>query len=1076
MNKRISVYNALSFFALLCLSLVLIIPAAAYADDPDCPDLPDPYAYFYRINISVEGDYAETYSANDYAVYASQDNGPLEPLYLIYKDAPWLNYEWYTDASLQTRIDPYEEMVDVTTVTEMHFYTVKSQHYELRGEDDSGIKWLLSDGMLTILPSDSGYGIVENRPWYQYRASINELVVQNGITEIGYNIFSMHPFLSSVSLPETLTKIGTYSFFGCKALRTIELPESLEELGDAVFCKSGLVSIRIPQLMTEIPLRNFEYTQLRRVDLPANLESVGYAAFNGCNELTDVYYSNTQTHWNAINFESLNEPLTSAEIHFDYGEYTVVYKANGGTGAPADQTKTYGETLTLSSVIPTRDNSSADNYIITLNANGGNVAQSSLSAARTESYTFKNWNTAANGSGTSYSAGANYTADEDLTLYAQWNSSTSTTSVTLPIPSRTGYIFQGWATSSSASSGVKGDYTPTGNVTLYAVWTADTYTVTFDANGGSVSTSSKTVSNGSTYGDLPTPTRSEYGFDGWFTSSIGGTHVTGSTTVNLTANQTLYAHWIKTYTVTYSANGGTGTPSQQIKEENVPLTLSSIIPSKKYIIQFNSNGGSVSPASKNVSCTFNNWNTSITGSGTSYAPGSSYTTNESATLHAQWANPKAGTLATPTRSSYEFVGWFTSASGGTQVTESTIVTGNLTLYARWMDPYNMGDETYSFENYSDSDSPGGHCFGMSMTSAGYHLGLLDIARIGGNANKSLYSFSFTQIVKQPICYYAGIQGKYRDNATVAGGSSYLYGYSLINSDWQEVVNYVSNHEYDNTGRLQIGFRKNGEGGHAINFLRYEKVNGQDRLYAYDNNFPTRETYFYQDSSGYVRQAPVQTFSGPIDCIALRDCIRYFNNVGNFDNTHVLYMPKDAAIVQGYNYSYMEGGLGNEEYVMYEIPTSQDRVTIIPNRDHADFIYMDTEYSFGEITYETRGELKFATMDEHGASTGADFKIYEVDPMFGEPNFTLPGALTEIGESAFEGIAAKCIYVPDTCTSIGAYAFRNASVQQIRIPAKCSIADSAFDGCAEVEIFGTPDSPAESFCNRHDNCRFITETK
>ena len=86
------------------------------------------------------------------------------------------------------------------------------------------------------------------------------------------------------------------------------------------------------------------------------------------------------------------------------------------------------------------------------------------------------------------------------------------------------------------------------------------YTVTFNANGGSVTTTSKTVTSGSTYGTLPTPTRSGYTFDGWYTAASGGTKITSSTTVNLTGNQTLYAHWTKIpemCTVTFDANGGT---------------------------------------------------------------------------------------------------------------------------------------------------------------------------------------------------------------------------------------------------------------------------------------------------------------------------------------------------------------------------------------------------------------------------------------------------------------------------------------------------------------------------------------
>ena len=687
--------------------------------------------------------------------------------------------------------------------------------------------------------------------------------------------------------------------------------------------------------------------------------------------------------------------------------YTISYDANGGVGAPANQTKTQDIALTLSAAVPTRDNSSAGSYTVTLDANGGSVNPTSLTAKRTTGYTFRNWNTAINGSGTSYAPGARYTANASAVLYAQWNSSTTASPVTLPTPTRSGYSFMGWSSNSSASSGSVGSYTPGANVTLYAIWKPDTYIIS------------------------------------------------------------------------YNANGGTGTPSSQIKEQDVPLTLSSVQPKKYYIIQYNAAGGTVSPASKNVNCTFDNWNSAVNGSGTSYASGGTYTINADATLYAQWTNPTAGTLAAPKRSGYVFDGWFTSATSGVRVTDSSTITGNMTVYAHWTEsaanPYNLGEETYSFENYGDSDSAGGHCFGMSMTSAGYYNGLLDISRIGGNAGTPLYSFSPTSTVKKPICYYQSVQGSYSRDAIVAGGSFYLYRYNNIASDWREVVNYVSNHEYDGTGLLQIGFRK-GLGGHAINFLRYENVNGQDRIYAYDNNFPTRETYFYQDSGGNVRQAPVQTFSGSIDCIALRDCRKYFNSTGDFDSTHALYMAKNAATVEGYSYTYMEGEFSEEEYVMYEIPADQDRVIIVPNRDYADFIYMDTEYSFGVITDETYGELKFASINEHGGTSDAVFRVFESDSGFAEPDFVLPSALTEIEESAFEGISAATVYIPDLCTSIGSYAFRNASVKQIRIPEACSIAENAFDGCARVKIFGTPGSPAEVYCDSHENCTFIPENR
>lgn len=162
-------------------------------------------------------------------------------------------------------------------------------------------------------------------------------------------------------------------------------------------------------------------------------------------------------------------------IRFNYFKqsvdtYTISYDANGGTGAPGNQTKTAGKALTLSGTKPTRSSASAGSYKVTLNANGGNVSTASLTAARTTKYTFKNWNTKKDGTGTAYAAGASYAADANVTLFAQWNSSTSTASVTLPTPTRYGYTFKGWGTSSTASSGKTGSYTPGGNVTLYALW------------------------------------------------------------------------------------------------------------------------------------------------------------------------------------------------------------------------------------------------------------------------------------------------------------------------------------------------------------------------------------------------------------------------------------------------------------------------------------------------------------------------------------------------------------------------------------------------------------------------------
>lgn len=79
-------------------------------------------------------------------------------------------------------------------------------------------------------------------------------------------------------------------------------------------------------------------------------------------------------------------------------------------------------------------------------------------------------------------------------------------------------------------------------------------TITFNANGGSCSTSTKSISKGGSLGSLPTPTRTNYTFDGWYTAASGGTKISASTTFS--SNTTVYAHWtINTAKVTlYNAD------------------------------------------------------------------------------------------------------------------------------------------------------------------------------------------------------------------------------------------------------------------------------------------------------------------------------------------------------------------------------------------------------------------------------------------------------------------------------------------------------------------------------------------
>jgi uncharacterized repeat protein (TIGR02543 family) len=233
--------------------------------------------------------------------------------------------------------------------------------------------------------------------------------------------------------------------------------------------------------------------------------------------------------------------------------YTVTYNANGATSgtAPATQTKTHDVALTLAT-------------------NSGNLARTG--------FTFAGWNTAADGTGTNYAAGASYTGNANLALFARW--------------------------------------------------TANTYTVTYNANGATSGTAPATQTK--THDVALTLTTNSgnlvltgYTFAGWNTAADGsGTSYAEGATYTGNANLALFARWTAdTYTVTYNANGATsGTaPENQIKTHDLALTLAA-------------NSGNLT----RTGFTFAGWNTAADGTGTNYAEGASYTGNAGLGLFAKW--------------------------------------------------------------------------------------------------------------------------------------------------------------------------------------------------------------------------------------------------------------------------------------------------------------------------------------------------------------------------------------------------------------------------------------------------------
>ena len=396
-------------------------------------------------------------------------------------------------------------------------------------------------------------------------------------------------------------------------------------------------------------------------------------------------------------------------------------------------------------------------------------------------YTFDGWYTSSSG-GTKVTSSTLMTKKYSHTLYAHWTAhsykisynldggskngsywpttATYGTAFNVSNPTRTGYSFRGWTAtgintstakygstkSSATNSWTSGttlvyyssymgfnNLTPTNNgtVTLKANWEANGYTLTANANGGSIpstsgwtgtgTTSTKTVKYDSTYGTLPTPTRTGYTFNNWWTSPSGGSRVYTTTKMNSTSGATIYAHWTPNiYKITLDKQSGSGGTNEIYLKYNTAwcsnssgtATITSITKPTRtgytfggYYTDKNGTGTQIINASGSITGS----KTYIASADTLYAKwtantysivfdkngGSGSMSNQSMTYD------KASNLTTNTytRQGYYFVGWSKTKLG----VQSTIPTsniykdeasvnnlatsGSITLYAVWLDTW-----------------------------------------------------------------------------------------------------------------------------------------------------------------------------------------------------------------------------------------------------------------------------------------------------------------------------------------------------------------------------------------------------
>ena len=403
-------------------------------------------------------------------------------------------------------------------------------------------------------------------------------------------------------------------------------------------------------------------------------------------------------------------------------KFTVTYRGNGNTGGSVPANTTHDPN---SSVTP---------------ASPGNLSRTG--------YTFEGWNTNSAGTGINRSPETPFTITADVILWAKWTAnsyrldfdknsdaatagSTPSKNVTynskvgvLPsigdgAPTRPGYTFAGWATSSTASTAnytAETVYLTAGNSRVYAVWTANKYKLNFDKNAEDATAGTPTfkeVTYGSQVGELPltgatAPTRPGYILAGWATSSTAPTANYLATFVyDKTEDTTVYAVWTaNNYTVSYSPNA--------LDASGNPPVGTTIYAYGSTVTVLGNTGPYTRPG-----YTFAGWATNAAGTGTIYQAGDIYTMGaDNVILYAQWTQGKLnvsydgnesdsgnvpagvtehtyndlvtvlGNIGTPPfeKLNHEFDSWNTTATGSGiryEADDTFNITANTILYAQW---------------------------------------------------------------------------------------------------------------------------------------------------------------------------------------------------------------------------------------------------------------------------------------------------------------------------------------------------------------------------------------------------------
>ena len=179
--------------------------------------------------------------------------------------------------------------------------------YVYWGSCGNDLIWRLGeDGKLTIsgVGDMTNYYVSSSAPWYSYRSSITNVVIEDGVTSVSQNAFNNYTNLINVSLGSSITAIGTSAFIGCTSLQNVyisdmesylnidfgsELSNPMCYAHELYLNGERITYIEIPETVTQIPAYAFRgCNTLTDITIPDSVTSIGTSAFSDCTSLTSI--------------------------------------------------------------------------------------------------------------------------------------------------------------------------------------------------------------------------------------------------------------------------------------------------------------------------------------------------------------------------------------------------------------------------------------------------------------------------------------------------------------------------------------------------------------------------------------------------------------------------------------------------------------------------------------------------------------------------------------------------------------------------------------------------------------------